>query len=154
MRKFDAEFYRLKAAIADLIEHCGGQSRAGEIVGLSQQMMSRVALRGDAAMLSLTAKLRLERECGEPLVTAVEAELLGHRLERVGGVEPAPGTHFDAHAAVMREVADLCRAFADAAQDGRYSPTDSVTVDRELAELVREIERFRRVNAAAQAAPP
>lgn len=157
-RTRDAEFFRLKAAMHDLLARCGGLERSAALVGLSRAMMGKVNDRDDAAFLSIDAKLRLERECGAPLVSRVEAELLGHRLERVGGVAPEAGTAFDAHAAVLREVADLCRAFADAAADGRYSRTDSVTVDRELAELVREIERFRRVNAAvlaaAQAAAP
>ena len=43
MRKHDANFYRVKAAMADLIDRAGGQKRSGEIVGLSQQMMSCAA---------------------------------------------------------------------------------------------------------------
>lgn len=152
MRKFDPEFFRVKAAIADLIERCGGQKRAGEIVGVSQQQMSRIAHREDGAMLTLAGKLALERDCGEPLVTSVEVELLGYRLERAGAAPAGTdGCPLSAHAAVLREVADLCRAFAEAVADGQYSRTDSVTVDRQLSELVREIERFRRVNAAAMA---
>lgn len=153
MRIKDASFFRLKAAMADLIERCGGQRRAGETVGLSQQLMSRVCIRDDATMLSLDAKLRLELECGEPIVSRVEAELLGCRLEPVEpGLTSTGETPFGAHAQVMAEVADLCRSFAHSVADGKYSRTDAVTVDRDLTELARSIERFRRVNAVTLAA--
>lgn len=151
MQKFDADFYRLKAAAADLVARCGGGRRSAEITGLSPAMISNICQRDQAAMLSLFAKLRLELDCGAPLVSAVEAELLGHRLERIGGTPAAGGSPLDAHAAVMREVGDLCGAFAEAQRDGRYTRTDAAAVDRALADLVAEIERFRRVNAAALA---
>lgn len=152
MRKFDADFYRLKAAMADLVSRCGGQKRAAELVGLAQSMISYVCQRDNPAMLSLAAKLTLERECGVPVVTQIEAELLGHRLERDGPlVLPASEGPFDAHAAVMIEVGDLCRTFSQAVGDGKYSRTDALTVGNDLAELRRAIERFERVNARTQA---
>lgn len=152
MRTKDACFFRLKAAMADLIDRAGGQKRAGEIVGLSQQMMSRVCIREDDTMLSGRAKLRLELECGAPIVTAVEAQILGCRLEPLDSRPGAPeGTPFDAHAAVMIEMADLARAFAEGVRDGKYSRTDAATVDKALADLIEQAERFRRINAAEQA---
>lgn len=152
MAKPDADIFRIKAAMADLIERCGGQKRSGGLVSLSQQMMSCICDRKHSAMLSLRAKLLLEMECGAPLVTAVEAELLGYRLEPVAPrTANADGTPYDAHAAVMTEVADLCRSFSVSVADGRYSHTDALTVGRDLAELRRSIERFERVNAATLA---
>jgi hypothetical protein len=152
MRKFDTDFYSLKAATTDLIARCGGQPRAGAIVGVSQQHMSRIAHRDDGSMLTIIGKLALENECGEPLLTRAEAKLLGYRLERDGEiVVQVDGCALSAHAAVMQEVGDLCRAFADAQRDGRYSRTDAVTVGRELADLRRAIERFERVNLATMA---
>lgn len=152
MRTRDATFYRLKAAMLDLIERCGSQKRAGEIVGLSQQLISRVCIRDDATMLSLDAKLRLEIECGEPIVTRVEAELQGHRLVSAGDAHgPVQGTPFGAHAAVMIEMGEFARCFAEGVRDGVYSRADAATCDRALADLIREAESFRRINAAAMA---
>ena len=152
MRKFDANFYRIKAAMADLIDRAGGQKRAGEIVGLSQQMMSNVAQRDSSHVLSIAGKLALERECGAPVVTQVEAEWLGFRLEPMVPPTAGPdGTPFEAHAVVMAEVADLCRSFSRSVADGKYSRTDALTVDRDLMELGQSIERFRRVNATTLA---
>lgn len=151
MRK-DADSYRLKAAAADLIVRVGGQKRAGEIVGVSQQMMSNVAQRDSGAMLTIAGKLALERECGTPLLTQVEADLLGYRLEPIG---PRPvsavGTPFSAHAAVMLEVADLARTFANSVADGVYSRADALICDKALDDLKQQIEAFQRVNAATLA---
>lgn len=147
MRRFDADFYRLKAAMADLVSRCGGQARAAEIVGLAQSTISTICQRDNPAMLSLAAKLALERDCGEPAVTRVEAELLGFRLERASPPAPAEACAFGANASVMQEVGDLCRVFSQSVSDGRYSRTDALTVGRELAQLRQAIERFERVNA-------
>ncbi|CAN7333978.1 hypothetical protein LJR090_002531 [Bosea sp. LjRoot90] len=151
-RAKDTDFYRLKAAMSDLMARCGGLARSAALVGLSTAMMGKVNDREDVAFLSIDAKLRLERECGAPLVTAVEADLIGCRLERNGPMPTAPdGCALSAHAAVMQEVGDLCSAFAHAQRDGRYSRTDAATVGRELAELRRAIESFERVHAAVMA---
>jgi hypothetical protein len=148
----DTTHYALKAATADLVDRCGGQKRAGDLLGVTQQQISKLAQREADGMLSIRQKLVLEADCGEPVVTMVEADLLGFRLERTG---PAPiepdGCPLSAHAAVMQEVADVCRAFAQAQADGRYSRTDALTVGRELSELRRTIERFERVNARTMA---
>lgn len=151
----DAEFLRLKAGAADLVDLCGGQKRAGEIIGVSQQQISKLVEREGNAMFSIRSKLMLEQECGNPVMTRVCAELLGFRLERDGAPPPPPGEGpFAAHAAVLAEVGDLCRSFSQAVSDGKYSCTDAVTVGRELADLRRAIERFERVNAAVLASAP
>jgi hypothetical protein len=154
-RERDADFYRLKAAMADLMERCGGLARSAKLVGLSTAMMGKVNDRDDAAFLSIDAKLRLERECGAPLVTQVEAEMLGHRLERTGPAPAAaPGTAYAAQAAVATEFAQFLHAFAERTRDGVFSRGDGAAVDRELADLMREVEAFRRFIAAQLAAPP
>ena len=157
--KRDADFFRLKAAMADLVARCGGQKRAGQIMdGVSQQMVSQICDRDSASMLTMRGKLALEAECGAPVVTAIEADLLGYRLERErAGMAPpdreAPCA-FSAHAAVMKEVGDLCGAFSVAVADGSFSRTDAATARRELSQLRRAIEAFERVCAAAEAEAP
>lgn len=157
--KRDADFFRLKAAMADLVARCGGQKRAGQIMdGVSQQMVSQICDRDSSSMLTLRGKLALEVECGTPVVTAIEAEMLGFRLVREGGAaapaEPGAPCAFSAHAAVMKEVGDLCGAFSVAVADGSFSRTDAATARRELSQLRRAIEAFERVCAAAEAAAP
>lgn len=152
MRARDAAFYRLKAATKDLVERCGGQVRVAELIGVSQPMVSRICSRDDAAMLAIQAKLLLERECGKAVLTAVEADIVGYRIERVAPLGDPDTCAFGANAAVMQEVADLCRTFHQSVADGVYSGTDAVLVQGRIRELRRQIERFERVNAATLAA--
>ena len=153
MQKLDRDFYRLKAAAADLVARCGGGKRSAEITGLSPAWISNICQRDHSAMPSLAAKLLLEKDCGVPLLTAVEAELLGHRLERAAP-RPAgdePPSAFAAHAAVMVEAADFARDFALAVADGRYSRADAVIIGRAICDVRAKLEAFERFNAAVLA---
>lgn len=143
----EAWFWRVKAAQRDLIERCGGVRRAAEIAGCSHGWIGRCNTPNEDAFLSATQKRALETDAGEPLVTRIEAELLGFRLERASPPAPAEACAFGANASVMQEVGDLCRVFSQSVSDGRYSRTDALTVGRELAQLRQAIERFERVNA-------
>lgn len=152
MRKFDADFYRLKASQSDLVARCGGQKRAGEIVGVVQSAISYVVQRDNPAMLSVSAKLKLERECGDPVVTRVCAELQGFRLVGDGeGAVQLPANPYAAVASLSAEYADLMGAFAQRTSDGDFSRADGAALDRDLADLIARAEAFRRF-IAAQAA--
>lgn len=153
MQKFDKDFYRLKAAAADLVARCGGGKRSAEITGLSPAMISNVCQRDHSAMLSLSAKLLLELDCGAPLLSAVEADILGHRLERTAPRPPSdePQSAFAAHAGVMIEAADFARDFALAVADGKYSRADALIVGRAICDVRAKLEAFDRFNAAVLA---
>ena len=152
MRTFDADFYRLKASQADLVAQCGGQKRSGEIVGLVQSAVSYVVQRDNTAMFSVSAKLKLERECGDPVVTRVCAELQGWKLERDGAAPGAsPANAFAAVAALGTEYADVVSGFAQRTADGNFSRADGAALDRDLSDLIAKAEAFRRF-IAAQAA--
>ena len=147
MRK-DAHSYRLKAAAADLIVRVGGQKRAGEIVGVSQQMMSNVAQRDSGAMLTIAGKLALERECGTPLLTQVEADLLGYQLVPITERPVVPGNPYSAQAALVVEVGELLNNFGQRVRDGDFSRADAASIDRDLADIIRKAEAFRLLIAA------
>ncbi len=149
----DTTHYALKGATSDLVDRCGGQKRAGDLIGVTQQQISKLALREGDGMLSIRQKLVLEADCGEPVMTKVEADLLGFRLERIAPRSPgtAHGTPFSAHAQVMIEAADVARVFAHAVDDGVYSGTDTILCGRALADLKHAIEAFERINAKIQA---
>lgn len=154
MSQHDAEFFRIKASHADLIDRCGGQKRAGGIVGLGQPMMSNVQNRGHGALLTVRGKLLLERECGEPLATRVEAELLGCTLEqRTRPQGPLPANPFAAVAAISQEYSDLVGSFAQRTADGDFSRADGAALDRDLGDLIARAEAFRKFIAAQMAAP-
>lgn len=152
MRKFDADFYRLKASQADLVARCGGQRRAGEIVGLVQSAISYVVQRDNPAMLSVAAKLKLERECGDPVVTRICAELQGFSL--VGETAPAaplPANPYAAVAALSAEYSEVVSEFALRTADGDFSGADGAAIDRHLADIIARAESFRRLIAARAA---
>ena len=149
----DTTHYALKAAAADLVDRCGGQKRAGDLLGVTQQQVSKLALREGDAMLSIRQKLTLEADCGEAVMSKVEADLLGFRLERIAPrpIELVAGSPFSAHAQVMIEAAEVARAFALSVQDGVYSGTDAVVCGKLLSDLKHAIEAFERINATIQA---
>ena len=149
----DTTHYALKASAADLVDRCGGQKRSGDLLGVTQQQISKLVLREGDGMLSIRQKLVLEADCGEPVMTKVEADLLGYRLERIAPrpVEQVAGSPFSAHAQVMIEAADVARAFAHSVEDGVYSGTDAILCGKALADLKHAIEAFERINATIQA---
>lgn len=149
----DTTHYALKGATSDLVDRCGGQKRAGDLIGVTQQQISKLALREGDGMLSIRQKLVLEADCGEPVMTKVEADLLGYRLERIAPRSPetVAGSPFTANAQVMIEAAEVARAFALSVQDGVYSGTDAVVCGKLLSDLRHAIEAFERINATIQA---
>lgn len=149
----DAEFYRLKSGFRDLFERCGGLARSGRLVGRTAAMLGKVNDRDEGAFLAIDATLLLERDCGEPVVTRVMAEILGFQLEG-GGSAAAPRNPYGAVAEISREYAELVEQFALRTVDGVFSKADGAALDRELAGLIAKAEAFRRFIAAAQAAPP
>lgn len=144
----DAVFLRLKAGAADLVDLCGGQKRAGEIIGVSQQQISKIVNRETRDMLSLRAMLMLEAECGVPVLTRVCAELQSHQLER--GEAPAgaaPSNPYVAIADISTEYSEAVQEFALRTADGVFSNADGAALDRRLSDIVEKAEAFRRLIA-------
>lgn len=148
----DAPFYRMKAGAADLVRMAGGQARSGDIVGVSQQQVSKIVRRDDGAMFSLRAMLALEMDCGEPVLTRICAELQGFRLVRDDVLPgPLPANPYVALADLSAEYADAVSEFSRRTTDGVFSPADGAAMDRRLSELIDKAEDFRRY-VAKQAA--
>ncbi|MBA4219955.1 MAG: hypothetical protein C0458_04420 [Methylobacterium sp.] len=155
MLRPDAEFHRIKASHSDLIDLCGGQKRAGGLIERGQQMMSCVQNREHGALLTVRGKLVLERDCGKPVATQVEAEMLGYRLERVTAAPgPLPANPFAAVAAISQEYSDLVGSFAQRTADGDFSRADGAALDRDLGDLIARAEAFRKFIAAQMAGGP
>lgn len=144
MRTSDAEFYRLKAAMKDLVQRCGGQKRAAEIVGLAQSMISYICTRENRAQFSPAAVLLLERECGDPIVTRASAELQGFGLVGDGSLGArAPANPYVAIADLSTEYSEVVQEFALRTADGVFSNADGAAMDRRLSDIVDKAEAFR-----------
>lgn len=144
MRNSDTEFFRLKAAMKDLVQRCGGQTRAAEIVGLAQSMISTICARGTRAQFSPYALFLLERECGDPVVTRAAAELQGFDLVGEGAsTSRLPPNPYAAIADLSTEYSEVVQEFALRTADGVFSNADGAAMDRRIADIVEKAEAFR-----------
>ncbi|HEV2552736.1 MAG TPA: hypothetical protein VGV17_03115 [Bosea sp. (in: a-proteobacteria)] len=142
-------FWRVKAAQRDLIAQCGGVVRAAEIAGCSPSWVGKCNTANEDAFLSAPQKRALEADAGEPVVSRVECELLGFAVAAPGGpAASAAGDAFSAHAGLMREFGDLLSGFSERVRDGDFSRGDGSATDRDLSDIIRAAEDFRRVIAA------
>lgn len=148
MGKRNAWFIRMKAATRDLILMCGGIEGAAEITGLSVAMIGKCNNFADDSLLNPRAKASLEAHCGDPVVTRVEAELLGFEVCRSERrpVTTTASVH-DSVAQISIEAAEVMRAYAEGCADGRFSPADALQVQKELTDLARAVNRGLQVGA-------
>lgn len=135
-------FHRIKAATRDLVQLCGGLKRAGEVLGVSEQTVSRYQLPTHPELMPLAAVLILEGECGLSPVTRAMAQVNGRDLAEPGEGAEA-GCLMQRHADVMREVGDLMTTGADVLNDGRVTPAEAERLDREAGDVEAALGRLR-----------
>lgn len=149
MSRREAWFWRVKAAQRDLIAQAGGVVRAAEIAGCSASWIGKCNTANEDAFLSAAQKRALEADVGEPVVSRVECALLGFAVAAPGGAAvPAGGTAFSAHAQLVGEFGALLSGFSERVRDGDFSRGDGRATDRDLSDIIRAAEDFRRVIAA------
>lgn len=76
----NAWFHRLKSAHRKLIKKNGGIDDAAEIALISSSQIGRCNSETDNQFLPIVAVLKLEAECGDPVVTRAMAGLHGMKL--------------------------------------------------------------------------
>jgi hypothetical protein len=141
--------FRLKAATRDLVKACGGLVRAGSVCGFSKTEVGRWQAVAEADLIPLVAIVRLEADCGLPIVTAALAELQGHTLTPTdGGLEC--GSVFAAHAKVLGAVGAVASHIAEAAADGIVTPGEAEAIDRDVGRLDQATAELRLGLAAAR----
>lgn len=97
-------FFRIKAAMADLIDRAGGIERAAENCGYSKSAVGRWHCRGNDDMMPMAAVIALECETGSHFVTQAMCGI--HGLS----TSPAKndGSHFlGAYVALCQKQAEL-----------------------------------------------
>ena len=136
----------LETAVARLIDRCGGYARVAAIFDLSTTTVAKWVDRNEPANRITAHRVwRLEKECGEPVVTewlALESGCALLRLPPAG----LPDAWAEDLAVVMRETADVVQQVAGDLADGRIDrPGEGI---REIDEAIAALAALRQRLAA------
>jgi hypothetical protein len=123
----DEWFFRIKTATRALVKVIGTAEAAAIIAGVSRSVMQRWASPVDADIITLTAAMKLEAECGVPCITEAMAARSGLSLVKADGSAP-PACILTAYGSVTEEFGDLSSRVADAIKDGQISPNEHTAI--------------------------
>lgn len=145
-----SHFYRLKAAMEDLVKKAGGIERAAELCGYSKSTVHRWASREHPELMPLPAIILLEDDTGDPIVTRAMCAVRG--LNTV----PSPATDgkiIGSFVRLNRAMAELNAEFAEAAADGVITGTEQERIDDAGSRVDEANEEVRGSVAAAGGRP-
>ena len=138
-------FHQLKAGNRLLIKKNGGIEPSAEITSLSKSQIGRCHSDSDTELLPLPALLRLEAECGDPVVTRIMAGLHGCKLSD-------PEATQKNGACVIRESLDLGARNAEyqknallAASDMKVTPAEARAAIRDLQSIAEKTGHLIRI---------
>ncbi|WP_319517261.1 phage regulatory CII family protein [uncultured Martelella sp.] len=151
MQISEAFHHRIKAAQRDLIERCGGIERTASKVDFSKSQVGRWNSPADGEHMPVAAIVTLEADCGLPLVTAVLAEANGRRLSDPEAERAAEASIMKANAEVMRAASEFANSMALAIADGKVTPSEAQTCDRQAAAMEKVLSEMRRALAMVKA---
>ena len=134
---------RIKAATRDLVRLCGGVKRAGELLGVSEQTVSRYQLPTHAEIIPLAAVLVLEADAGLAPVTRAMAQMNGRDLTEADEAGDPTACLMQRHGAVIRETGEVMSRAAEAFSDGQVTPTEAEVLDRQVGDLETAVGRLR-----------
>ncbi len=146
----DEWFFRIKTATRALVKMIGTHEAAGLIAGVAKSQMHRWADPSSADLITLSAAMKLELECGMPCVTEVMAAQLGHHLARSDGTA-APNCMVTAFAGVADEFGDVASRVSDALDDGEISPNEHTSISDALSKLSQAVSRAHGASARLRA---
>ena len=143
-------FFRLKAAMHDLIDRAGGIERAAELCGYSKSAVGRWHCRHAEDFMPLAAIVTLEAETASPLVTRAMCGLNGLECSAA----PSEETHvLGAYVRLTEKTASLNATVANAMADGVITPGELTAIDEAASEATESTERLRGAVAAAAGRP-
>lgn len=143
-------FFRLKAAMHDLIDRAGGIERAAELCSYSKSAVGRWHCRHAEDFMPLAAVLTLEAETGSPLVTRAMAGLNGLECSAA----PTGEAHvMGAYVQLTAATATLNAEVAAAVQDGVLTPSEQTRIDQAASAVDASTESLRGSIAAAKQQP-
>nr|WP_156410363.1 phage regulatory CII family protein [Bosea sp. Root381] len=128
----------------------GTHEDAGAIAGVSKTQMHRWAHPQDSDLITLTAAMKLEAECGMPCVSEVMAAQSGFRLVSAEGKAP-PNCMVTAFAGIADEFGEVSGRVADAIQDGLVSPNEHTAINDALHKLAEAVRVAKGTSASLRA---
>lgn len=141
----------IKAATRDLIKLTGGLERASSIASISTTQLSRWQSPHHADLITLSAALALEAECGVPLVTRAMAESTGHRVVSADAEHGDVTSLLAVQATMMEAQGLLAGEVARALADGRVTPTEAESIRRVAGVLEEGLTSLRAAVARVKA---
>ena len=133
----NAWFHRLKAANRMLIKLNGGIEASADLASISKSQIGRCNSTTDTELLPITAIIRLEAECGDPVVTRAMAELHGCALTDPSE-RPANGH------CILRDSAELAMRSAEFSAGVASAASDLVVTPAEAMRSLRDLEALER----------
>jgi hypothetical protein len=148
----DAWFYQVKAAQRDLIKMAGGLDRTVEITSFARSVVGRWNNPADGDLMPLTAVRALEKETGQPLITAIMAHETGRKILEPNG----PVTEAAALEQMIRQmfvdVAELGSIGTLAAADNHITPAEGTAISNPLDRIATTARRLQQLIGAVKAA--
>lgn len=129
----NAWFYQLKAANRLLIKKNGGIEPSAAITSLSKTQIGRCHSDSDTELLPLPAQLRLEQECGDPVVTRAQAALHGCKLSD-------PREHASDGQDLFRQSTELGRLMAQYQSNAAIAFSDLDVTPNESRQAIKDLE--------------
>ncbi len=132
----NAWFHRLKAANRMLIKLNGGIEACSDLTSLSKSQIGRCNSDKDTDLLPIASVIRLEAECGNPVVTRAMAELHGFQLVN-------PNEKGEDGRCLMRDNAEMQQRNSEF-QSGLYSAAgDNVITPNEALRSLRDLQSLK-----------
>lgn len=126
----------LKAYFRDLVTACGGPKRAAELVGAQQSHISEaMGAHNPERWPRLDHVALLERECGQPIITAALADRSGYALAAVAASETV-ASPLGRLCEIVKQVRDVECGILSAMQDGQLSAAERRDIRRQAQEAI------------------
>ncbi|GLR55154.1 hypothetical protein KYK30_31880 [Shinella yambaruensis] len=147
----NAWFYQLKAGNRLLIKKNGGIESAADITSLSKSQIGRCHNDTDPELLPIPAVLRLEAECGEPVITRIMAGLHGRKISEPDSAGPDGECLLRANAELTKLFGEYGANIGIALSDLHVSPAEGARGIKDLQAVRDAIDDAIRILAGTRA---
>jgi hypothetical protein len=146
------DYLALKAASRDLIEACGGVTRAAQCTRIAASQLSRACSDHESQFLPVDVVADLEAECGQAIVTGALAALQ-HLSVTSRPRSVRTSDHVRCIGEVSREFADFVQVQSSAAADGVVDRKESAAALKEIDDLMRVLSDVAELHRANLKSP-